>query len=408
MPAKKTSATPAKKAAKKATKAPAKKVAVAKNAMAKFEEQFSKSFGDGSLIDADDIAPYEIISTGSLLVDDATGVGGYVEGRLYELWGPDALGKTSFALLGLAEAQKKYPNLYVAFMDVERTFDKGLAIGMGVDINRMKLIKPSSAEEVADQMKLVLQSGLFSAVLLDSIGAMIPEAEKEKDADEAVVALQAKIVTRMVKIAAVEADRREHKTLVIFINQVRANVGGYGAKTTTGGGFALKHVTTGKFKFRRTATEVYKIRVEGENVVVGHELAVEMERNKVAPPKKVATINLMNQDSVNYGPRGIDKAAEAVTLGLRARLIIQRGGYYDTPDGQTVQGRDKLTDYYREHPELIEKLRADAIALRSAEIIVGEAAAIDIDAIDENNPSSLLENLDDFGGTGLFVGEAAE
>ena len=334
----------------------------------KFREQFEKSFGSGTLVKAAKVAPYEVIPTGSLLLDYALGVGGWVIGRLAELWGPESGGKTSLCLVSMGEAQRAYPDRRVAFIDMEQTFDTALAVNYGVDLERCDVFNPGSAEEVADAMKMLLQSGFYSMIVLDSIGAMIPEAEKEKDADEAVVALQAKIVTRMVKIAAVEAKKA--RSVVLIINQVRANVGGYGADTTTGGGWALKHVTTHKVKVRRTGTPPYVIKKDGEDHLVGQEIALTVEKNKVAPPKKVAVINLMIADSDRYGPKGIDKSVEAVTLGVRLGIIKQAGPYYTTPDGERYQGREPLTAALRKNPDLVESIRANAVASLAGEVIV--------------------------------------
>jgi recombination protein RecA len=366
--------TAAKKSAKKAT-----------DALDKFNERFEKAFGPNTIMTAADKPPYEVIPTGSPLTDDAMVVGGYVIGRITEVWGPDALGKTSFVLCGAAEAQAMFPDKLVAFLDVEHTFDEGLARGMGVDTKRMKWIKATSAELVADQMKMIIQSGLFSMVILDSIGAMIPEAEKEKDADEAVVANQAKIVTRMVKIAAAECDKPGQEIAVVLINQVRANIG-YGADTTTGGGFALKHVSTHKLKFKRTGTSPYNYVIGGEKIVVGHELSIEVERNKVGPPKRKSTINLMNQPSVRYGDRGLNKPDETTTLGLMRKFIKQRGGYYDIPtvDGTvTVTGRDKIVEFYRDNPAEMDNTRNACLAMVKELVVVGHDAQITNEDLNE-------------------------
>lgn len=340
----------------------------ADRAFTSFTEKFVKTH-KAPIIPASDVAAYKVIPTGSLLLDTALGVGGYVEGRLVEIWGADALGKTTLALIGVASAQKQYPSKKTAFIDMEQTFDLGLAQGLGVDTDNLWVFTPESAEHVADALKDMLGSGFFSMIVIDSIGAMIPEVEKEKDADEAVVAAQAKIVTRMVKIAAVEARRTG--TVVIMINQVRANVGGYGAATQTGGGFALKHVTTHKIQLGRTGTPPYTVKREGEDHIVGHELSVKVERNKVAPPGRKVTINLFNQASEKYGPRGLDRADEAAQLGLKPEVgLIQRKGawYVLTTTGEQVQGLDAMRELLRANPDEIERIRAAAVSTVAHEV----------------------------------------
>jgi recombination protein RecA len=343
-------------------------------ALRKFEDSFGKAFGKDAISRSDKITPYEVISTGSVVLDYATGVGGLVEGRLHEYWGPDSIGKTTVAMQGIREAQVKHPDKMTAWLDVEARLDKSWAKAQGIDLKRMYLIEPDNAEEVADQMKMLVTSGFISMVVLDSIGAMIPEAEKEKDADQAVVALQAQRVTRMVKIAAPEA--RKSGICVLLINQVRANVSGYGKATTTGGGFALRHVTTMKMEFKRTATGVYKAQIDGEEEEVGHELAIKIERNSVAPKGRTAIINLFNQASKKYGPRGVDKAKEATTIGLKTKppVIVRSGAWYTLPEAwgqdKPLQGEDAVVDYLREHPEHLDDLRLRIIATRSDEVQV--------------------------------------
>lgn len=371
---------PAKKAAAKkapAKKAPAKKAAATgmKAARDRFAAQFDKSHGEGLLDRSGEIVAYEVISTGCLSLDEALGVGGWVEGRLNEIWGVDAIGKTTLAIQALREAQKKHPDKLVAVIDMEHTFDKKWAAlhGVNIDSDHLWLVRPDSAEQVADIMKDCLRSGLFSIIVLDSIGAMIPEAEKEKDADQATMAIQAKIVTRMVKIAAVEADNTS--TVVLFLNQVRANLS-YGADTTTGGGFALKHVTTHKLKLSRGGREPFKVKIAGQEkpVEVGHEVAVLVERNKVAPPKRRAQFVLFHTPTAKYGPAGIDKVDDAVTVGIRADVIHQRGGYYDLPTGETVQGREAVVEALRGNYTLIEMIREGCLQRLKDQVVVGEEA----------------------------------
>ncbi len=375
--------------------------AAAKRAIDKFQEGFDKSFGAGRLRPASQLSPYEVISTGSLDLDYKMGVGGWVEGRIGEIWGVDAIGKTTLALLSIVEAQKKYPDKLAGFIDMEQTLDLPLARRLGVDTDELMVYTPQSAEEVADAMKRMLTSGLFSMIVLDSIGAMIPEVEKEKDADEATMAVQAKIVTRMVKIAAVEAAR--HGVVVILINQVRANLS-YGADTTTGGGFALKHVTTHKLKCKRTSTAPYSITRDGEKVIVGHELAIEVERNKVAPPKRIATVSLYNQASKQFGPVGIDRADEAATLGLLKDVgEIQQGGAWYTilNTGERANGRPALVAALRQDPETIERIRRSAIASLAQEVVTGADAEVEVPEDAGEAAGSPLEGL---AGSGLYGG----
>ena len=335
----------------------------------KFVEKFEKSFGTGTLKQTSASNPYEVLSTGSLSLDYALGVGGYVEGRIVEIWGPEGVGKTTLCLMAVAEAQKKHPDRRAAWVDMEQVFDERWAEAHGVDLSRLLLFTPSSAEDVADAVKEFLSSGLFSMVVLDSVGAMIPEKEKEKDADEATVAIQAKIVTRMVKIAAVAA--RENNATFVIINQVRAQISFRGG-TTTGGGFALKHASSFKLKLARTGTTPFKDKIDGEDRTVGHEIKVKIERNKVAPAYREATLVLFNQPS-KYGPVGIDRVDEAVTLGIKTGVIKASGAWYDVPGiPDRVNGRDAIVRALRDNPKATEAIRTEVLKTREHEIIVDE------------------------------------
>lgn len=363
-----------------AKKAPAKKAASAKKAapkkatdaaLTKFEATFAESYGAGTLTRSPRIVAYKAIPTGSLDLDIALGVGGWLIGRLHEAWGPDGVGKTTLASMTVAEAQRMFPDKMVAYVDVEHKADKPWFAAHGVNLARMYLFQPDTAEDVADAVKDMIRSGVISLIVIDSIGAMIPEAEKEKDADKAVMAQQAKIITRMVKIAASEAPKTD--TTVLMINQVRANLA-YGGDTTTGGGFALKHVTTTKVKVKRTGSDPFKTTVNGEaGTIVGHEIAIYVERNGVAPAYRTAMVTLFNQDTKAFGPIGIDKADEAFKVGLRFRVIEQGGGgYYTLPGFERVRGRDAVLALLREHPKAVADIRTKALAAKAGDLFAEE------------------------------------
>lgn len=348
-------------------------------AIKRFEERFSKLFGEGTIGRASDIAPYEVISTGSLTLDYMLSVGGYVEGRLVEIWGPEGTGKTRLSLLAMAEAQRKHPDKLVAFIDMEQKIDRAWMELHGVDTSKVHLIEPQSAEDVADAMKEIVSSGFHSMVVLDSIGSMISEAEKEKAAAEATVGKVPGIVTRMVKIAAVEAQKTG--TVVIFINQVRANLS-YGADIQTPGGWALKHATTMKLRLKRTSTPPMKVKIAGEDRTVGHEVAIVIERNGVANAYRTAIVSMLHVPTDKFGPVGIDRADEAVTLGLRAGVITQSGAWYSIfeeghPHYERLQGREAVVNTLRSKPETLEKVRQRVLSSVVGEV-TDEVAPEDI------------------------------
>ena len=345
-----------------------------KQAVTKFEEAFAKKFGEGTMTTPDVNETYSVVSTGSLALDDAVGVGGLVEGKITEIWGPPGVGKSTLCLMTVAEAQKKHPDLLVAWVDMEHAFDIQWAILHGIDISRFKHVKPNSAEDVADAMKEIVASGLFSIVVLDSIGAMITEKDIDRAADEASVAATPKVVTRMVEILAVKADQT--KTVVVLINQVRANIS-YGADTKTGGGFALEHSSTMKLNVKKTGTPAFKDKIDGEERIVGHEVRVRVERNRVAVPFRTATLTLFNQPS-QYGPVGIDLADEAFTLGSARGVIAQEKATYILPTGERFVGRPKTIDALRKSPETVELIRKEVLA-----------------QVREYKPSEILEAIED-------------
>lgn len=371
MPAKKTAA----KKTAAAKKAATPKVSAIEKSRNDFLERFTKTHGDVVDYTDDETTHYEFISTGSLSLDWAMG-GGYVEGRITEVWGGDAIGKTTLVLQGMREAQRKHPDKLVAFIDMEGTFDRAWAVLHGVNVSKsaLFLVTPESAEDVADQVKDCIRSGLFSMVVLDSIGAMIPEAEKEKDADEAVVAIQAKIVTRMVKIAAVEA--RKTQTAVILINQVRANISAYGKATQTTGGFALKHCSTHKIEVKMGG-EKMRVRMDGEDRVVGHPIAAMLERNKITSPFQRASFNLFHTASDKYGPPGIDRAADAYAIGIKTKVIEAKGAWYTLPNGERFNGKEAVVEALRVNPDWIDELREEALKSVSLKPVDGMDEEID-------------------------------
>lgn len=340
----------------------------------------AKPLAKGRIMRASAASAYRVIPTGSIKLDVRLGVGGYVRGRIAELWGMPGMGKTTMALLAIAEAQRAYPDELCAFVDVEGTFDKLLAARLGVDLDRLDLFVPSNAEEVADLMKTMIRQRIYSMISLDSIGAMIPEIEKEKDADESVVANQAKIVTRMVKIITSEAP--VYDVAVLIINQVRADIGigGHGPQTTTAGGWALKHHSTHKLKVGPGgAGWQRKVIVDGVTHVVGQNIAIEVERNKVGVRGGVARFDLFIKPTHKFGPRGLRPAQEALELGQErtVRAIIKNGSRYTLPDGQVVTGEAKALEALQDDPELVAMVREIALRSVANEVVIDAEPLLD-------------------------------
>lgn len=347
------------------------KVGPSAAALRTFETRFTKIFGDTVPLKRQEGSNYEVISTGSLLLDTALGVGGTIKGRLTEVWGPESVGKSSLALIGIAQAQRRDPESVQGWIDMEQRYDPTWAAKLGVDTSRLYLAEPNSAEDVADIVKTMITSGLMNKIVVDSVGGMVSRSEMEKDAEEATVGQVPKIVTRMVKIAAVEARRFSVDTWII--NQVRARIGGGGpraADTTRGGGFALGHGTTHRLKVRRTGE---KLTIgKGDDIVqVGVEIAVQVEKNSVASPGRIARVMLVNEATEMYGPVGIDRASEAYTLGIRNDLFDRKGSWITFADGTRSNGQAEAIAYLRDHSEVINRIR-DISLQRVAHEVVSE------------------------------------
>lgn len=327
-------------------------------AMARFAQRFGKQLGDEHFVHGLDVS-YDLptISTGSLLLDYRLNTGGFPVGRSIELWGNPGTCKTTTLLLAMAAAQRMFPDRYVAFVDVEGSFDRRWAEAHGIRMDQLKLVKRLKyAEEWCDAVFEITTSDLFSMVGMDSIGALIPKEEFTKKADEPTVGTKAKLVTRLVH--QVSAHIRETDMCAVYVNQVRAVVGPMGG-STTGGGFGLKHVSSIQAMHRDGAPKT--IRVEGHDVPVGKEVAIKAEKNKLGPPKMVARPIFYQQATEKFGPVGIDQAAEAFQLGKLLGLFERQGNFYILPSGAKYLGEEQTTTYLRETPEEVSEVRRLAL-----------------------------------------------
>lgn len=344
-----------------------------KAALAKFMTTLEQRHEDVSIRDLKG-GPPEAVSSGCLSLDYALGSGGWVKGRLNELWGREQTGKSTMLNVSTAAFQQAEPNKLAAWIDVEGTYDLKWAVKHGVDLSgdRFLLLQPGNAEEVADLVKDLVNATdngepMFGFITLDSVGAMITQTEKDKDADEATVAAVAKVITRMVKICS--ADMGRTGAILNIINQVRANLA-YGADITRTGGFALGHVTTHRVQFKRTATKPYMVGGKGDEVQAGQEVAMFVEKNKVAPPRRTAIATFWNQDTDKYGPVGLDVARDVFNTARNIPGVFgRRGAWFDLPDGSKHNGEDTVVKYLRENVEARAAIREKVLATRAGEII---------------------------------------
>ncbi|MDY3848154.1 MAG: recombinase RecA [Prevotella sp.] len=309
-------------------------------AMSKIE----KDFGKGSIMKLGDekIEKVEVISTGSISLNAALGVGGYPKGRIIEIYGPESSGKTTLAIHAIAECQKE--GGIAAFIDAEHAFDRFYAANLGVDIDNLLIAQPDNGEqalEIADQL---IRSAAVDIVVVDSVAALTPKKEIEGDMGDNVVGLQARLMSQALRKLTSTVSKTN--TTCIFINQLREKIGVmFGNPETTTGGNALKFYASVRLDIRRvTAIK------DGENVV-GNQVRVKIVKNKVAPPFRKAEFE------ITFG-EGISKVGEIVDLGVEYGIIQKSGSWFSYNDTRLAQGRDATKQVIKDNPEMAEEIEA--------------------------------------------------
>ncbi|MDY5655917.1 MAG: recombinase RecA [Prevotella sp.] len=309
-------------------------------AMSKIE----KDFGKGSIMKLGDenIENVEVISTGSLALNAALGVGGYPKGRIIEIYGPESSGKTTLAIHAIAEAQKE--GGIAAFIDAEHAFDRFYAANLGVDVDNLWISQPDTGEqalEIADQL---IRSSAIDVIVIDSVAALTPKAEIEGDMGDNKVGLQARLMSQALR--KLTANISKTKTVCIFINQLREKIGVmFGNPETTTGGNALKFYASVRLDIRR----VTSIK-DGDNVI-GNQVRVKVIKNKVAPPFRKAEFE------ITFG-EGISKVGEVLDLGVEYGIIQKSGSWFSYEGSKLAQGRDATKSLIKDNPELLEELSA--------------------------------------------------
>ncbi|MCR1809219.1 recombinase RecA [Haploplasma modicum] len=301
-------------------------------------KQIEKQYGKGSIMVLGDQPAQEIetISTGSLTLDISLGVGGYPKGRIIEIYGPESSGKTTLALHAIAETQKIGGT--VAFIDAEHALDAGYAKRLGVDIDKLILSQPDTGEQALEITEALIRSGAVDTIVIDSVAALVPEAEISGDMGDSHVGLHARLMSQaMRKLSGIIS---KGNVTVIFINQIREKVGiMFGSPETTTGGRALKFYSTIRLEVRKG--EALK---QGTDII-GNKVNIKVVKNKVAPPFKVATTDLI------YG-QGIQQAGELVDLAGELDIIKKSGSWYSYNDEKIGQGRDNAKMFLEANKEL--------------------------------------------------------
>jgi recombination protein RecA len=304
--------------------------------------QIEKQFGKGAIMRLGDNQAMDIeaISTGSLTIDIALGIGGLPCGRVVEIYGPESSGKTTLTLQVIAEAQKKGKTC--AFVDAEHALDPVYAEKLGVNIDELLVSQPDTGEQALEICDMLVRSGAVDVVIVDSVAALTPKAEIEGDMGDSHVGLQARLMSQALR--KLTANIKRSNTLCIFINQIRMKIGVmFGNPETTTGGNALKFYSSVRLDIRRIGA------VKEGDEVVGNETRVKVVKNKVAPPFKQAEF------MIRYG-EGISKEAELIDLGVKQKLVDKAGAWYSYKGDRIGQGKANVMKFLKENPEIANEI----------------------------------------------------
>lgn len=305
-------------------------------------KQIEKEFGKGAVMRLGDEVDrkVEVVSSGSIAVDKALGVGGYPKGRIIEIYGPESSGKTTFALHAIASAQKQ--GGYAAFIDAEHALDPVYAKALGVDTENLILSQPDSGEQALEIAEALIRSGSVDVIVIDSVAALVPEAELNGDMGDNHVGLHARLMSQaMRKLAGIIYNT---KCVAIFINQIREKVGVmFGNPETTTGGRALKFFASVRMEIRKGEA------IKDGTQILGNRTNVKIVKNKVAPPFKTAEVEII------YG-EGISRIGEIVDLASNAGIINKAGAWFSYNGQKIGQGRENAKEYLKSNPEICKEI----------------------------------------------------
>jgi len=306
-------------------------------------KDIEKDHGKGSVMllgDEGAIRNVETISSGSLALDEALGIGGYPRGRIVEMYGPESSGKTTFALHAIASAQKN--GGYAAFIDAEHALDPTYAKALGVDTDNLIISQPDTGEQALEITEALIRSGAIDIVVIDSVAALVPEAEIRGDMGSSHVGLQARLMSQAMR--KLSGAISKSFTTAIFINQIREKVGVmFGSPEITPGGRALKFYSSIRVEIRRS--EQLKIGTD----IVGNRTKIKVVKNKMAPPFKRSEVDLV------YG-EGISRPGEILDLAVENELVKKSGSWFSYENNKIGQGRENVKQYLKEHPDLLDNL----------------------------------------------------
>jgi len=325
-----------------------------KKALSAALSQIERQFGKGSVMRLGDdgaIPDVSAVSTGSLSLDIALGIGGLPKGRVVEIYGPEASGKTTLTLHVIAEMQKTGGT--AAFVDAEHALDPVYAEKLGVDVDELLVSQPDTGEQALEITDMLVRSGAVDIVVIDSVAALTPKAEIEGDMGDSHVGLQARLMSQALR--KLTGNIKRSNTLVIFINQIRMKIGVmFGNPETTTGGNALKFYSSVRLDIRRTGA------IKQGDEIVGNDTKVKVVKNKVAPPFKLAFFEIL------YGV-GISREGELIELGVEHKLIEKAGAWYSYNGDRIGQGKEKVRQFLKDNPDIaadIEQKLRDKLLLK--------------------------------------------
>ncbi|EKF41065.1 recombinase RecA [Nitratireductor indicus] len=305
--------------------------------------QIERAFGKGSIMRLganDQVVEIETISTGSLGLDIALGIGGLPRGRIIEIYGPESSGKTTLALHTVAEAQKK--GGICGFIDAEHALDPVYARKLGVDLENLLISQPDTGEQALEICDTLVRSGALDVIVVDSVAALTPRAEIEGEMGDSLPGMQARLMSQALRKLTASISRS--KTMVIFINQIRMKIGVmFGSPETTTGGNALKFYSSVRLDIRRIGS------VKDRDETVGNQTRIKVVKNKMAPPFKQVEFDIM------YG-EGVSKTGELIDLGVKAGVVEKSGAWFSYNSQRLGQGRENAKQFLRDNPEILNEI----------------------------------------------------
>ncbi len=347
-----------------------------KAALANIEKQFGK----GAIMRMDDttgVQDIETVSTGSLGLDLALGVGGLPRGRIIEIFGPESSGKTTLALSVVAQMQKTGGTC--AFIDAEHALDVQYAARLGVDLKELLLSQPDSGEQALEIVDALVRSGSVDLIVVDSVAALTPRNEIEGEMGDALPGLQARLMSQALRKLTSSITRT--KSMVIFINQIRMKIGGYGNPETTTGGNALKFYSSVRLDIRRGGA------LKKNDEVIGNETSVKVVKNKVAPPFKKAVFDIL------YG-EGISHIGEVIDIGSELNVLDKSGAWYSFDGKRLGQGKENVREYLKNNPAVCDEIEKKIRELKGVHLksFSSEDEDAEIDAVSMSDDVPMLDD----------------